>query len=87
MKDASYVLPRAMASAAIVNYITGWIATVTLMSNLGNVEELLADPSGQPWVAVIYKATDSKAATLVLTLVLIVMVVSMTNRGAAKYSC
>lgn len=63
-----------MASAAIVNYVTGFVATVTLMSNLGDIEELLADPSGQPWVAVVYRATGSKAATLVLIVVLIVMV-------------
>lgn len=63
-----------MASASVINYVTGWIATVTLMSNLGNIEELLEDPSEQPWVAVIYRATNSKAATLVLTFVLIVMV-------------
>lgn len=80
LEDASYVLPRAMASASVINYLTGWIATVTLMSNLGNIEELLADPSGQPWVAVIYRATGSKAATIVLTIVLVVLVSLLTPR-------
>lgn len=74
LKDASHVLPRAMASTAIVNYITGFVATITLMSNLGDVEKLLADPSGQAWVVVIYRATGSKAATLVLIAVLIALV-------------
>lgn len=63
-----------MASAAVINYVTGFIATITLMSNLGDIEETLADPSGQPWVAVMLRATGSEAATLVLIFVLIVMV-------------
>lgn len=74
LKDASHVLPRAMVSAATINYVTGFVATVTLMSNLGDVDEVLADPSGQPWVAVVYRATGSKAATLVLIVVMIVLV-------------
>lgn len=74
LKDASHILPRAMVSAATINYVTGFVATITLMSNLGDIEEVLADPSGQPWVAVVYRATGSRAATLVLIVVMIVMV-------------
>ena len=29
LKDASYVLPRAMVSAAIINYVLGFVTTVT----------------------------------------------------------
>lgn len=71
--DASYVLPRAMFSAAVINYAVGFIATVTLVSNLGNLEEVLATSTGQPWVAVIQNATGSKAATIVLIVVMIFM--------------
>ena len=74
LKDASYVLPRAMVSAATVNYVLGFITTVTLMFNLGNVDADLSSSSGQPWVAIIYRITGSKAATIVLLLVIIIMV-------------
>lgn len=74
LKDAGHVLPRAMFSAAVINYILGFTTTVTFMFNLGNIEEDLSDLSGQPWVAVIYRITGSKAATIVLLCVMIVMV-------------
>ncbi len=73
LKDASYILPRAMVSAAVINYILGFVTTVTLMSNLGDVMEDLSDPSGQPWVAIAYRITGSKEATIVLLVIMIVM--------------
>ena len=73
LKDASYVLPRAMASAAVINYVLGFVTTVTLMFNLGSVKDDLADPSAQPWVAIIYRITGSKPATIVLIIIMIVM--------------
>lgn len=72
--NASSTLPRAMVIAALLNYFTGIAATVTVMSNLGDITKDLADPSGQPWVAIVYRITDSKAATLVLIMVMILMV-------------
>jgi choline transport protein len=74
LQDASYVLPRAMVSAAAINYGLGFVSTVTLMFNLGSVAEVLADPSGQPWVAVLLRVTGSTAATVILLLVMIFMV-------------
>ena len=73
LKDASYVLPRAMASAAVINYVLGFVTTVTLCFNLGDIDKDLSDPSGQPWVAIIYRITGSKAATIVLLIVMIIM--------------
>ena len=49
LKDASYVLPRAMASAAVINYVLGFVTTVTLCFNLGDITADINDPSGQPW--------------------------------------
>lgn len=74
LKDASYVLPRAMFSAAIINYISGFVMTVTFMFNLGNLDEILEATSGQPWVSAIYAITGSKAGTIVLIVVMTVMV-------------
>lgn len=48
LKDASYVLPRAMATAATVNYVTGFLTTVTFVFNMGDVGKDLSAPSAQP---------------------------------------
>ena len=47
--------------------------TVTFMFALGNIEEDLGDASGQPWVAVILRITGSRAATIVLILIMMFM--------------
>ncbi len=45
LKDASYVLPRAMVSAAVINYTLGFITTVTLMMNLGSIKDVSCSES------------------------------------------
>lgn len=74
LKDASYILPRAMFSAALINYTLGFITTVTFFFNIGNIDAVLDSSTGQPWVAVMYNITGSKAGTIVLVCVMIVMV-------------
>lgn len=73
LKDASYILPRAMVFAALANYALGFATTVSFMFNLGDLEEDLNHPSGQPWVAVIRRITGSQAATIVLLIVMIII--------------
>lgn len=79
LKDASHVLPRAMFSAAIINYVLGFVTTISFMFSLGNIDDDLASRTGQPWVAVIQRITGSKAATIVLIVVMIIMVSSSTS--------
>lgn len=85
LKDASYSLPRAMITAALINYILGFVTTVTLMCNLGDISTALKDPSGQPYVAVIYEVTGSKAATIVLVIIMIIMVSCIPERPFRVY--
>lgn len=70
LRDAAWVLPRAMVSTALINYALGFVMTVTIMSNLGNdVSAVLSTRFGQPWIQVLYDATGSKAGTMVMTIV------------------
>ena len=51
--------------------VLGFIMTITFMFALGDIDADLSDPSGQPWVAVIYRITGSQAATIVLILIMV----------------
>jgi amino acid transporter len=58
----------------LVNYIIGFIMTITVLSVSGNFDEDLAENlGGQPWIAVVYAATRSRTATIIFTALLIVL--------------
>lgn len=84
LKDAAYVLPRAMFSAAIINYVLGFTMMITFMFNLGDLDEDLASATGQPWVAVIQRITGSQAATIILVLLMIFMVSSKKRKSSIE---
>ena len=70
----SYLQPQICFRVLIrIADVLGFVMTVTFMFALGNIEEDLADASGQPWVAVILRITGSRAATIVLILIMMFM--------------
>ncbi|OAL55082.1 amino acid transporter [Pyrenochaeta sp. DS3sAY3a] len=73
LRDASKTLPRAMIATALVNGALGFIMLCTFCMLVGNVEEILATPTGQPFIQVFYNVTKSKAGTSAMTSILIVM--------------
>ena len=81
LKDAAWILPKAMIATALVNYSVGFIMTVTIMSKLGpDVPELLTTPLGQPWIQVLLNATGSTAGTSVMTaIVCLLLLFCSTN--------
>jgi amino acid transporter len=74
LKDAAYILPRAMVATAIVNYSMGFIMTVTILSTLGpDLDSVLGTRFGQPWIQVVYNATGSLAGTSIMAAVVCVL--------------
>lgn len=67
LKDASRQLPKAMMSTAGVNYLLGFLMLIAFIAVVGDVEEVLATPTGQPWIQVIWNATQSRTATMVMS--------------------
>jgi len=68
-----------MVAGCAINYVVGLIALITFIFNVGPIDDSLMVYGGQPWVAVMYRITGSKAATIVL-LVLMSICVRMTAR-------
>lgn len=74
VKDAAWVSPRAMVATSIVNYTLAFVMTVTIFSTLGNdLSTILSTPLGQPWIQILLNATESKAATNIMTVAVILL--------------
>ncbi|CZR58632.1 related to HNM1-Choline permease [Phialocephala subalpina] len=73
LKDAAWVLPRSMVATATVNYIMGFVMTVTVMSTLGDVDNILSTTTGQPYIQVLLNATQSQVGTSIMTAVVAVL--------------
>ena len=67
LKDASRQLPKAMLGTAGVNYLLGFAMLVAFIAVVGNVDQVLATATGQPWIQVLWNATQSRNATLTIT--------------------
>jgi choline transport protein len=73
LQDASRILPLGMIATASVNYVLGFVMTVTLMFTVGSVDDAISSPIGQPYVQVVLNATNSRGATIVLTVVMAIL--------------
>lgn len=66
LKDASRQLPKAMIFTALMNYIVGFVMLVAFVFVVGDVQEVLTSVTGQPYIQVIWNATQSRGPTLVM---------------------
>lgn len=57
-----------------MNYAMGLVGLISFLFNVGPIDDSLYRYGGQPWVAVVYRITGSRAATIVLILVIAVNV-------------
>jgi choline transport protein len=73
LRDASKTLPRATIATTVVNGSLGFVMLCTFCMLIGDVEEILATPTGQPFIQVFYNVTQSKAATSAMTSIMIIM--------------
>jgi amino acid transporter len=76
IKDASETLPRAIIACVTVSGILGFLMIITLSFTLGDVNNILATPTGYPFIQIFYNTTQSYAATNVMTAIVIVVLTS-----------
>lgn len=63
-----------MVVGSAVNYIIGTIGLVSFMFNIGPIDDSIYAYNGQPWVAVIYRITGSKAARIAMIILVAINV-------------
>jgi amino acid transporter len=56
-----------MLSYAAVNYAIGFIMLLATMFVIGDVQSVLSTSTGEPWIQVIWNATESRGATIAMT--------------------
>lgn len=52
LQDASRTLPRTMIWSTVLNGLMGWVMIITFCFALGNLDEVLASPTGYPYIQV-----------------------------------
>ncbi|KAF2428690.1 amino acid transporter, partial [Tothia fuscella] len=80
VKDAKRFVPRSMLLTVIINGVFAFGFIVALLYGIGDLDTVLASPTGLPIIEVFYLATKSKAATNVL-MIMILIVSSIGNFG------
>ncbi|KAM0186757.1 hypothetical protein ACHAPI_011541 [Fusarium lateritium] len=73
LRDASRTLPRSMIMTTIFNGAFGWIMVVTYCFCIGNLEEVLMSPTGQPFMQVFYNSTQSVSSATAMASFIVAM--------------
>ncbi|KAK4496526.1 hypothetical protein PRZ48_012506 [Zasmidium cellare] len=86
VKHAATVVPRALLWTIVPNAIMCLVMGTTLIFCLGDIDDVLASPTGQPFIQVFKNATQSNAGTTVMTSIIVIMLVSATISEVATAS-
>lgn len=87
LQSASKTIPRSMILTIAVNGLMGWIMVITLAFCIGpNVEDILASPTGYPFMAVFYNSTKSTASATIMSVFIVLMLVSSNLSAVATAS-
>jgi hypothetical protein len=75
-----------MMSAVGINGVLGFVMLVTLCFTLGDITEVLATPTGYPFIQIFFNTTQSYSATNVLVAILIITLTASTISEVATAS-
>ncbi|ORY59965.1 amino acid/polyamine transporter I [Pseudomassariella vexata] len=75
VRDAGRTVPRSMISTTVINGALGWIMIITYCFCLGDLEEVLASPTGYPYLQVFYNSTQSISGATVMAVFVIFMAI------------
>ncbi|KAF4969966.1 hypothetical protein FZEAL_10132 [Fusarium zealandicum] len=75
LRDASRTLPRSMIMTTVFNGAFGWIMVITYCFCIGNLEEVIMSPTGQPFMQVFYNSTQSVSGATAMASFIVAMTV------------
>ncbi|KAJ1332069.1 choline transport protein [Microdochium nivale] len=67
LRDASRTLPKTMILSTVINGAMGWIMIITFCMCLGSLEDILATPTGQPFMQVFLNATQNPSSAIAMS--------------------
>jgi choline transport protein len=76
VQDASIVIPKALIWSVLPNGIMALVMGATFIFCIGDIDEILASPTNEPFIQVFFNATQSRAAATIMTSIIIVMLTS-----------
>ena len=86
IKDASVTLPRAIMGSVILNITLVFVIVITLCFCVGDQLDVLASPTGYPFIQVFYNATKSYTGTNIMTAIIIIMMAACSVSEVAAAS-
>lgn len=86
LPDPRRKVPIAMVGSVVVNGIIGFIYCIVLLFSLGDLAELLASPTGFPFIQLFYNTTQSYAGATVMTLIICIIATAANSAGLTSTS-
>lgn len=86
IKDASIVLPKAMAWTLVLNGATGFVMVITFAFCLGDLDEAISPNYSYAYIDMFYNSTGNKAAATVMTCLITLMCLCSTISNVATAS-
>ncbi|KAF2102431.1 amino acid transporter-like protein [Rhizodiscina lignyota] len=74
-QDASRVLPKSIMWSTVLNGLMAFIMGTTFVFCLGNLDDVLATPTYEPFLAVFYNATNSLSGTNTMAAIIVIMLI------------
>lgn len=71
--NASRVIPQAMMLTVIINGCLGFGMVIAVLFCVGDLEKALASPTGYPYMEMFYQATNSRAGTLAMVSIMLII--------------
>jgi len=79
-------VPLAMVGSVVVNGVIGFVYCIVLLFSLGDLDTVLASPTGFPFIQVFLDTTKSSAGTTIMTLLISLIAVAANAAGLTSTS-